>query len=454
MYFLYSFLYTVGVVLLSPVAVYKALRYGKYVTGLGERLGKLPEINVGGKPVIWLHCVSVGEAQAARPLVKLLAEEYLQHAIVVSTITLTGNRMARELFGQTAVKIIYFPFDWAWTVRRALLKVNPCAVLIMETELWPRFLFECSRRGVPVGLVNGRISQKSFRRYQRIQSFINRIVNNLDLALMQSSADAERMLRLGLSQKRVKISGNMKFDVGASANEEKLVGELSQRFFSGEERPLIVAASTHAPEERITIEAFRQLRKNGTSAHRLLIAPRHPERFAEVESLIAQSGFTWAKRSASPSASDKTCDIILLDSIGELRAIYSLAEIVFVGGSLAPTGGHNVLEPASAGACIVTGPHTSNFAAIIKGFRENQALVEIADLPEAESVGALAKLFEELLADEERRKSLAANARAVLEANRGATRKTLNLLTPILAQSSNTPLLSQTERAQHGALSS
>ncbi|HMF57132.1 MAG TPA: 3-deoxy-D-manno-octulosonic acid transferase [Pyrinomonadaceae bacterium] len=454
MYFLYSVLYTVGVLLLLPVAAYKALRHGKYVAGLGERLGRLPEIDASGRPVIWVHCVSVGEAQAARPLVKALSEKYPRHALVVSTITLTGQRMARELFGQTATNIIYFPFDWAWTVKRALRRVNPSTVLIMETELWPRFLLECRKRGVPVGLVNGRISSKSFHRYQRIRSFIKRIVNNLDIALMQTGADAEHMLALGLTPERVVVSGNMKFDVGASASEEKIAAELSRRFFQDEERPVVVAASTHAPEERIVIEAFRQLYKDGLSAPRLLIAPRHPERFHEVESLMAQSGFTWAKRSASPSANDDACDIILLDSIGELRAVYSLAEIVFVGGSIAPTGGHNILEPAEAHACIVTGAHTSNFAAIIKGFRENHALVELPDLPEADSAGALAEIFERLLADGERRKTLAANARAVLEANRGATEKTLNLLMPILARTSSAHSLSHAQRAQHGALPS
>ncbi len=454
MYLLYSLLYTLGVVLLLPVAAYKALRHGKYVTGLGERLGTLPEIDAKGREVIWLHCVSVGEAQAARPLAQAVHENYPNHALVVSTITLTGQRVARELFSKTATKVIYFPFDWAWTVRRALDKINPSAVLIMETELWPRFLFECARRGVPVGLVNGRISQKSFSRYKLIPSFVKSIVNNLEIALMQTREDAERMRALGLPVDRIAVSGNMKFDVGASSSEERLVEEFSKRFASIEKRPLIVAASTHAPEERIVIEAFRQLRQNGASELRLLIAPRHPERFNEVESLVAQSGFSWTKRSAASSASDAVCDIILLDSIGELRAAYSLAEIVFVGGSLAHTGGHNLLEPASAGACIITGPHTFNFAAIVEGFRDKQALVEVPDVGEAESARALAKVFDELLASPNMRKRLAENARGVLEANRGATCKSLNLLTPILARSSSKPLSSKTERARHGALSS
>ncbi|HKC63707.1 MAG TPA: glycosyltransferase N-terminal domain-containing protein, partial [Pyrinomonadaceae bacterium] len=199
MYLLYSFLFTIGIIVLLPRFALDAIRNGKYVAGLRERLGRLPEIETGGRPVIWLHCVSVGEAQAARPLARAIRREFPSHALLISTTTKTGQRVARDAFRGDAEVVIYFPFDWAWTVRRALSKVNPTAVLIMETEMWPNFLRECRERGIPAAIVNGRLSERSFRRYKLIRSFTKRMVNNLDLALMQTEADAERIRALGLA---------------------------------------------------------------------------------------------------------------------------------------------------------------------------------------------------------------------------------------------------------------
>ena len=200
MYFLYSFLLTLGVIALLPRFVYDAFRHGKYVAGLRERLGRLPALETNGRPVIWLHCVSVGEAQAARPLAHAILKEFPAHALVVSTTTLTGQSIARDVFRDEATAVIYFPFDWAWTVRRALRKVNPSIVLIMETELWPNFLRACRRLHVPTAIVNGLLSERSFRRYQLIRRFTRRIVSDLDLALMQTEADAARLRALGLAR--------------------------------------------------------------------------------------------------------------------------------------------------------------------------------------------------------------------------------------------------------------
>src|ERR671926_1190526 len=193
MYFLYSILLGLGVAALLPRFVLDALRHGKYAAGLAERAGALPRFDAGGRPVVWLHCVSVGEAQAARPLARAFAEEYPGHALVVSTTTQTGQRVAREVFADTAALVFYFPFDWAWSVRRALRAINPSAVLVMETELWPRFFRECRARRVPVALVNGRISEDSFRRYKLIRPFIRRVLADLSLAAAQSEADAARL---------------------------------------------------------------------------------------------------------------------------------------------------------------------------------------------------------------------------------------------------------------------
>lgn len=440
MYFLYSILLTLGVIALLPRFAYDALRHGKYVAGLRERLGQLPPLQPGGRPVIWLHCVSVGETQAARPLVSALLKEYPTHALVVTTTTATGQRIAHEVFRDDAAAVFYFPFDWTWTVRRALRRINPAVVLIMETELWPGFLRECRRRQIAVAVVNGRLSERSFRRYKLARGFISRVVDCLALALMQSEADAERLRALGLERERVLVSGNVKFDAGVDETEHALTAQLRGRFQLTGERPLVVAASTHAPEERIVVEAYRKLCAAApTLKPRLLIAPRHPERFAEVASLLDASGFRWARRSNVADELDSSCEIILLDSIGELRAVYSLASLVFVGGSIAPVGGHNVLEPATAGACIITGAHTENFHAIMRAFLEAGAIVQLARLPETEVAAALAQACLELLTNDERRQRFSENARLVLEQNRGATERTLKLLAPLLNATPDRP---------------
>jgi 3-deoxy-D-manno-octulosonic-acid transferase len=455
MYFLYSFLLTLGVIALLPRFLLDALRHGKYVAGFGERLGRLPAIETGGRPVLWLHCVSVGEAQAARPLARAALDRFPSYALVVSTTTLAGQRIAREVFRTEASAVIYFPFDWAWTVRRSLRSVNPSVALIMETELWPNFLRECSKLGVPVAVVNGRLSERSFRRYRIIRRFTKRIVQDIRLALMQTEADAARMRTLGLAPERVFVSGNVKFDAPDDAGEQELTAHLRERFHLSDAHPLIVAASTHAPEERIILEAFKQLRSaHGNEQVRLLIAPRHPERFQEVASLLKSSGLVWSRRSELESESDSACDAILLDSIGELRAVYPLAHIVFVGGSLTPTGGHNVLEPAAVGACTVTGPHTFNFTAIMRAFLEADALIQLPSLPEKDAPTALANTLKALLGDEERRRATGERARAVLEQNRGATERTVKLLTTLFSSSSSdSSEQTQTEGAAADSLS-
>jgi 3-deoxy-D-manno-octulosonic-acid transferase len=436
MYFLYSILLCIGVALLLPRFLLDALRHGKYAAGLRQRAGVLPVFDTGGKPIVWLHCVSVGETQAARPLATAILEEHSGHALVVSTTTLTGQRVAREAFAGQAALVFYFPFDWAWSVRRALRAVKPSAVLVMETELWPRFFRECRRAGVPVALVNGRISEKSFRRYQFIKQFIRRVLGDLTLAAMQTEADAARVRALGLRAERARVAGNIKFDL-EDAGERTLTEELRRRFRLDAKRPLIIAASTHAPEERVVIEAFKTL---NATAHdirpRLLIAPRHPERFGEVAALVASSALSLSRRSEAVRESDGECDVILLDSIGELRATYPLAEIVFVGGSIAPVGGHNVLEPALAARCVVTGAHTSNFKAIVGAFVEQDALVQLPPVEGAEAARALAGALRDLLGDDARRRRMGERAREVLQQNRGATARTVKMLAPLLQQRS------------------
>jgi 3-deoxy-D-manno-octulosonic-acid transferase len=440
MYFLYSILLGIGVAALLPRFLFDAARHGKYAAGLGERAGRLPSFEAGGRPVVWLHCVSVGETQAARPLARAILAAYPSHALVVSTTTQTGQRVAREAFGREAALVFYFPFDWAWSVRRALDRINPSAVLVMETELWPRFLRECRERHVPVALVNGRVSEKSFRRYSLVKSFIRRVVRDLSLACMQTEEDAARVRALGLAEERVRVSGNIKFDSEEPEGLNVLTEGLRERFGFDGARPLVVAASTHAPEERVVVEAYRlsigEPSSTSSARPRLLIAPRHPERFAEVSALLDASGLSWARRSDARRDADAACDAVLLDTIGELRAVYPLAGLVFVGGSIAPVGGHNVLEPALSARAVVTGAHTSNFKAIVAALLERGALVQLPHADDGEAPRVLAGALGELLGDETRRRRTGERARAVLEQNRGATARTVELLAPLMGQRS------------------
>jgi 3-deoxy-D-manno-octulosonic-acid transferase len=434
MYFIYSLLLVLGFLILLPRFLFDAFRHGKYVAGFRDRLGLLDPLQTGGRPVIWIHCVSVGETQAARPLVKGLQERFPNHAIAVSTITVTGQKIAREVFKTEAAKVFYFPFDWRWIVRRTLRAVNPAAVLIMETELWPNFLRECESRQIPVAIVNGRLSDNSFRRYKIIKGFMSRILRALTLAAVQTDADAERLRKLGLDQSRIFVTSSTKFDAGSMQAAHSLTTEFRERFKLDPGSPLILAASTHAPEERIMLEALNLVIASSEFLPRLIIAPRHPERFREVASLIQASGLRSTRRTAAPSASDQVADVILLDSIGELQAVYSLASVVFVGGSIARTGGHNILEPAAVGAAVITGAHTFNFKQIVETFVKAEAVIQLPPLSEGEAPIELSSVLKQLLADPDRRTELGRRAMNLVDQNRGATDRTLDLLTSVIAE--------------------
>ena len=429
MYLAYSLLLSLGLLVLLPLFLFKALAHGKYIAGFRQRLGSVPAMS--GKPVIWLHCVSVGETQAARPLAARLKQQFPHHALVVSTITLTGQNLARNVFRTEAESVVYFPFDWRWSVRRALKAINPAAVLIMETELWPNFLRECKARQIPVALVNGRISRQSYGRYALVKFFLRRVLASLSIAVMQSEADAERLQALGMPSDKLFTAGNLKFDAEGGSDLRETTAEIAERFGLQSDVPLVLAASTHAPEEEIILEAFKQLR--ATQPTRLMIAPRHPERFNEVASLIQDSGLSWTRRMNIPEASDREADVILLDTIGELPATYSLAAVVFVGGSIVDRGGHNVLEPAVAGSAVVTGAHTHNFHAIMNLMEQADAVIK---LPAAEGKAAtreLTNVLSRLLSNPDERARLGLRAKQLVAENQGAAERTLKLVAPLFS---------------------
>jgi 3-deoxy-D-manno-octulosonic-acid transferase len=429
MYLAYSLLLSLGLVVLIPHFLFQALAHGKYIAGLRQRLGAVPPVN--GKPVIWLHCVSVGETQAARPLAQRLKQQFPHHALVVSTITLTGQNLARDVFREQAASVFYFPFDWRWSVRRALKRINPSVVLIMETELWPNFLRECKAREIPVALVNGRISRQSYRRYRMITFFLRRVLASLSIAVMQSETDAERLEALGMSQERLFTSGNLKFDAQIASELTATTAEIANRFRLDSAVPLILAASTHAPEEEIILDSFQQLLKK--QPVRLMLAPRHPERFNEVAGLLHKSGLNWTRRTNPPDPNDTNAAVILLDTIGELPATYELAQIVFVGGSIVDKGGHNVLEPAAAGAAVVTGAHTHNFHAIVCLMSEANAIVQLAPADGAAASEELAHVFAKLLSNRDEREELGRRAKQLVTDNQGAADRTIKLIAPLFS---------------------
>ena len=426
MYILYNIALYLGFLILTPRFLYDAVTKGKYAAGFGQRLGSVPEIEAGGRTVVLLHCVSVGETNAALPLAVRLKESFPNTALVVSTTTKTGQAVARQAYADIADQIVYFPFDFAWAVKRFLRRVRPSVVLLTETELWFNFIRLAHQDGAKVVIVNGRLSERSFRRYSLVKRFMKRLLANVDAALMQGSADAGRLTSLGAHS--VEVTGNLKFDTNEAPDLAILTTELACRFGLASERPVILAASTHSPEEKLIVEAFKNLRMTVTPGRtpRLMIVPRHPERFNEVAEIIRGTKCSLARRSDAPSDKDKTADVILLDSIGELKAVYPLAEIVFVGGSLIPHGGQSIFEPASAGRAIVTGPYTANFDAAVKEFLSKNALIQLTDT----RIEDLALAFEDLLDDADRRNSLGKNALAVMVTNRGAADRTVEYLTP------------------------
>lgn len=432
MYLLYSLALSVLFVVLLPYFIFQALRHGKYAGSFKQRMGILPlPVSSSEHETIWVHTVSVGEFVAATSLIDRLRSELPGYRVVVSTATLTGQRLAQS-HANALGATIYFPFDWKFCVRRSLARVNPSLVIILETELWPNFLRECRRRDVATILANGRISERSFTGYQRVRPFIKRVLGDFRLMIMQSEADADRARRLGARADGVRVCGNLKYDVGVQQQSEAsgtefvdIAREIDEQFALSSSAHLIVAGSTAPGEEEILLAALREVRKHdGIEAVRLLLAPRHPERFDEVARIIAQSEFTLARRSDAqvrPAA-----DVILLDTIGELASVYRFADVVFVGGSLVPRGGHNVIEPAAFARPIIVGPHTENFRQVISDFAHSDALLQVDS-------STLTRELIRLLSDPMQARAMGERARNILMASRGATECVMNEVKKVLA---------------------
>lgn len=415
MYLFYSFLLTLAFLLGLPYFVYRGLKSGKYWPSLRERLGFLPaSLNADKKPSIWIHAVSVGEVIATRPLVPLLRAHFAHSPIFVSVTTLTGRQVAERQL-RDADGVFFCPFDWAWMVRRVVRRVQPRLLLLVDTEIWPHLTRVCHDTGAVVLLVNGRISDTSYPRYRAIRFFMRRFLREIDCFCMQSPRYRERIVDLGAEPGRVEVVGSLKFD--ADVPGQGKVSAAAQLVPS--DRQVIVVGSTLAPEEEILLEAFGELRKEYPELL-LVLAPRHPDRFDEVADLASSPGWKVVRRTALDAPASEA-DVMILDTIGELASVYSRADIVFVGGSLATWGGHNLVEPAIVGKPIVFGPHMSNFKEMARMFIEADAAVQVA------SREKLTEALNELMRLPERRISLGQNALELVRSNRGAGQKTVEI---------------------------
>src|SRR5687767_8928818 len=359
MYLIYSLITLAAFIVVSPYFLFQAIVHKKYISSLRQRRGYLPvSLNVDGEESIWIHAVSVGEALTARALAADLKTRYPRLRLFLSTTTIAGQEVARRSL-QHVDAVFYFPFDWAFIVRRTLNIVKPRLFVMMETEIWPNLLRACRTNGVKTIVINGRISSRSYPRYRLIRPFFRRVLADVDRFCMQSEESARRLVDLGADPSRVTVTGSLKFDsleMPTAFSHSKPRERVLRYFRLSPGRVVIIAGSTVPGEEAAVLRAFAQVRKTTPGALAIL-APRHPERFGEVERLARDAGFVTTRRSELPIDAEPRAEVVVLDTIGELALLYQLATAVFVGGSLIDRGGHNILEPAIFGRPILFGPY-------------------------------------------------------------------------------------------------
>jgi len=429
-YFLYSLLLAAGMLLSLPYWLYQMLRHGKYRSSMAERLGRVPARLAAAeaacspsKPVIWVHAVSVGEVLAVSGLIEDIRRQFPHHRVLVTTTTDTGQELARARFGED--NVCYFPMDFGFAIRPYLRILRPELVVLAETEFWPNFLQLAHSSGARIAVVNARISDRSWPSYRRFGWALRKMLAHVDLFLAQTEQDSARLKSIGAAAGRVQVAGNLKFDVGSSAP-PPIVESLRRSLAAEGAGPVLVCGSTVEGEEPPLVKAFENVRVEHPRAV-MVLAPRRPERFDEVAILLQQLDIRSHRRSrwqGEPLAGG----VFLLDSIGELAALYGLADVAFVGGSLVARGGHNIIEPAQHGVAIVVGTHTENFRDMVTLFKSRDA-VQIVTLSE------LPLTLMHLLANNGERRALGRRATDTMRSQMGATARTLEALNTLLAQS-------------------
>jgi len=415
------------ILLLLPVALFHLYQKlsGLRPPAFSERLGKVPAAQlakIAGRPVIWVHAVSVGETLAARPLLTALKERYPHHAILLSNSTATGREVASRL---PSVDLnICFPFDFLPAVSRALDAVRPQAVIIMETEVWPNFTRAASRRGIPVLLANGRISDRSFGRYLKFSWAFRPALQLFSALCMQTGSDRERIVAIGARAERTVALGNLKCDVPFRQVAESEKAQLRDRYAIAQKLSVLTAGSTRTGEEEQVLSAYEALLAGSPDSF-LVLVPRHPERAGEVAALLERKGISYRRRTsldASAGVPFRGGEVLLVDTVGELMNLYALADLVYVGGSLVQKGGHNLLEPASLGIPCLFGPHMNNFREITALVLQYRAGIQVADN------GQLAATCRDLLGDAEKRRELGENALRMMQESGGATTRHMEVI--------------------------
>ncbi len=412
-------LYSAALYLLLPVTVYhliwRGFRQRAYLLRWEERYARYGEAATGHEH-LWIHAVSVGEVNAVAPLVNALLRDYPQQRVLITTITPTGSERVAALWGDR-VAHVYLPYDLTGAVARFLRHFRPRIALIVETELWPNLLFACRDHGVPAYLVNARLSERSLRGYRVLRPLVGRALRTMRAIAAQSDADGARFLRLGAHQHQVVVCGNLKFDTRVDPGVDAFAHEFRSRVA---DRPVWIAASTHPDEEAAVLAINRHLRARWPDLL-MLWAPRHPERFRPATQLAIDTGLQVATRKLT-RLPDRDDAVFVIDTLGELMSFYACADVAFVGGSLQPVGGHNLLEPAAVGTAIVTGPYLHNFSDIAEQLVRANALNVAAD------TAAVAAALERLLADPSERERMVAAGRSLVEQGRGALLRTLTLV--------------------------
>jgi len=432
-----------------PYWLFQMLRHGKYGLGLSERLGRIPAriapagtssttSAAGAARVIWIHAVSVGEVIAVSGLVAAMRSRFPGYRLFVTTTTDTGQEMARKRFGED--NVFYFPMDFAFAIRSYIQALRPELVVIAETEFWPNFLRLAYESGARIAIVNARISDRSWPNYRRFRWALRHVLSHVDLFLTQTAADAARLRAIGAEEKRVQVTGNLKFDAALPA--APAIVEGLRRSLTETAGPVLVCGSTTDGEEPLLLKAF----ENVLLAHPravMILAPRHPERFDSVATVLQEMRIRFWRRSRWQGES-LAGGVFLLDAMGELAALYALADIAFVGGSLVPRGGHNIIEPAQHGVAIIVGEHTENFRDIVELFRNRDALriVGQSELP---------LVLMDLFANPQARAALGRRAAETIQSQTGATLRTLEAiqtLLPASASSVSLPSFSSPPTAQ------
>jgi 3-deoxy-D-manno-octulosonic-acid transferase len=439
MYFFYRILTAAAMLFLAPYYALRGWRRGEPAQAFRDRLGSLSaairsrasQAADSASNAIWIHAVSVGEVLAAKPLADGLKQRYPGRAIFVSTTTETGQRLARERLVNVE-GTFYFPLDWVVPVRRALRAIRPAIVIVMETEIWPNFLREVRRENIPVVFANARISEKSFARFKRweflVGPFFAESLHDVALFLPQTPEDSARLSAMGASPQHTEVTGNLKYDAEPPPP-SAFANWLTQEIHQQERWPVIVAGSVVEGEEDAVVAAYDMVQRQWRRTL-LILAPRKPDRFDAAAELAAEGGWKVVRRSQINTAKpfDENADVLLLDSIGELSALYSLADATFVGGSLVPSGGHNILEPAWFGQPPVFGASMENFQEMADQFLDGHAAVQVA------SAQSLGKVWTQLIESVPLRERLGTAAREIAARNRGATNRTLDRIAPLLQQ--------------------